>query len=305
MMDEVKPDIVALGLRWVDRHAELAIEAARRGIHIYMEKPFCRTLGEADAIIDALNRSHTKLVVCHPTRFSPVRDTVARLIKEGKIGKVLEYRARGKEDHRGGGEDLWVLGTHTIDLIRSFGGRPTWCFATLTQGGRPVTKTDIKPGNEGLGPLAGDSCQVMWGMPDGSIAHFGSHRNAGRRQSRYGLQIMGSDGVMEILEGPLAPCQILLDAAWSPGRTGAKWQRVTSGGIGVPEPIGDLGPQSRHIHAMKALTDAIENNTESQGGPKENRDNLEMIMAVFESVRQGRPVPLPISATDNPLSRLA
>ena len=41
-------------------------------------------------------------------------------------------------------------------LIQFFGGNPTWCFATLTEQGKRVEKTNVREGNEGLGPLAGD-----------------------------------------------------------------------------------------------------------------------------------------------------
>ncbi|MFK2836493.1 gfo/Idh/MocA family oxidoreductase, partial [Salmonella enterica subsp. enterica serovar Weltevreden] len=87
------------------------------------------------------------------------------MIASGKIGRVLELRGRGKEDAtRGGGEDLWVLGTHIMDLIRLFGGDPTWCFAQVLQGGRRVTKADVVEGNEGIGPLAGDAVNAMYGL---------------------------------------------------------------------------------------------------------------------------------------------
>ena len=69
---------------------------------------------------------------------SPTRPATARscrwsseLIRSGKLGQVLEFRARGKEDRRGGGEDLWVLGTHMLNLIHHFGGEPQWCFGTV------------------------------------------------------------------------------------------------------------------------------------------------------------------------------
>ena len=39
-------------------------------------------------------------------------------MQSGRLGDVLEVRARGKEDSRGGGEDLMVLGTHLFDLMR-------------------------------------------------------------------------------------------------------------------------------------------------------------------------------------------
>ncbi len=109
--------------------------------------------------------------------------------------------------------------------------------------------------------------------------------------------------MIEILEGPLAPCRILLDPSWtsrSPakGNTSPTWQPVTSAGIGVPEPL-KLGKQSRHTYAIKSLLDAIEQQKEPDGGMYENRDNLQMIMAVFESHRQGKPVKLPLTETEN------
>src|SRR3972149_264598 len=42
--------------------------------------------------------------------------------ERGGRGKVVAVRARGKEDPRGGGEDLMVLGTHMMDLMRFFVG---------------------------------------------------------------------------------------------------------------------------------------------------------------------------------------
>ena len=44
------------------------------------------------------------------------------LIEAGRIGQVLEIRARVKEDQRGGGEDLWVLGSHVLDLMADICG---------------------------------------------------------------------------------------------------------------------------------------------------------------------------------------
>ena len=56
-------------------------------------------------------------------------------VLSGAIGQLMELRGRGKEDRRGGGEDLWVLGTHVMDLIRTFGGQPGWCYASVQQDG--------------------------------------------------------------------------------------------------------------------------------------------------------------------------
>lgn len=156
MLDEVKPDIAAVGPRWIDQHHDMVMAAVERGIHVYMEKPFCRTLEEADAIVAACESKKVKLAIAHQTRWSPKLQTVSDVLQEGAIGDILELRGRGKEDRRGGGEDLWVLGSHIMNLIHYFGGSPRWCFATVLQDGEPVTKQHVAPGNEGIGALAGD-----------------------------------------------------------------------------------------------------------------------------------------------------
>lgn len=304
MLDEVKPDIVAICQRWIDRHCEMAVAAAERGIHIFMEKPFCRSLAEADRIIAACEKTHAALAVGHPTRFSPKLQTIKRLIDEGKLGRVLEYRGRGKEDRRGGGEDLWVLGTHVMDMIQSLAGEPKWCFAELTVDGRPVKHDDVAEGNEGLGPLAGDGVRALFGMADGSTATFYSYKNMAGRPSRYGLQIFGSRGILELLEGPLPSVKYLGDPSWCPARSGSQWQDVSSAGIGQAEPLGGSEYTSRYGQGIRQFLAAIEENRQPPGNMYEARVGVGMIAAVFESHRLGRPVALPLETRKNPLTLL-
>ena len=304
MIEKTRPDVVAICLRWLDEHAAMAVAAAERGIHVLMEKPMCRTLAEADRIVAACQKTGAKLAIAHPTRYSPRLAAVKRLIAEGKMGKVLEYRARGKEDRRGGGEDLWVLGTHVLDAIHALAGRPKWCFAHVTQDGQPVTRKHVHEGNEGIGPLAGDAVRAMYGMPDGSTAYFGSHRNAAGKPWRYALQVFGSRGIIEITEGTMPDVKYLGDPSWSPGRSGAGWQNVSSAGIARPEPL--TGPEyaARHTLAIRDLLAAVKEDRQPLGGPAAGRDVVEMIVSVFESHRLGRPATLPLENRENPLTML-
>jgi len=216
MLDEAKPDIVAIGPRWLDQHRDMVLAAAERGMHVYMEKPMCRTLEEADEIAAACEKHDIKLAVAHQTRYSPKLHVISDMIYDGRIGKVLELRGRGKEDGRGGGEDLWVLGSHVMNLMHHFGGEPNWCMANVTQGGQPVGKGHVADGPEGIGPLAGDSLSAMYGMNDGVTAYFASTRNMGAGK-RFGLQILGSEGIIEVLTGYLPAVNYLADPSWSPG----------------------------------------------------------------------------------------
>lgn len=302
LLDETKPDIVSIAPRWLDQHRDMVLAAAERGIHIYMEKPLCRTLAEADEMVAACEKNKVKCAVSHQTRYSPKLRVVKELISGGRLGDILELRGRGKEDQRGGGEDLWVLGSHVMNLIHYFGGEPQWCFAQVLAGGRRVTKADVKPGNEGIGPLAGEQVNAMYGLTDGMTAYFSSRRQAAG--NRFGLQIFGSQGIVEILTGHLPAVYFLADPAWSPGRSGKNWVPVSSAGIGQPEPLKDGGLLAGNILACQDLLSAIEDDRHPECSIYEARTTIEMIAAVFESHRLQTPVSVPLKNRLNPLTLL-
>jgi predicted dehydrogenase len=177
MLDEARPGIVTIGPRWLGQRHAMVLAAAERGVHVYLEKPMCQTLAEADQMVASCEKHNVKLAIAFPTRYSPILPVIRDIIDSGQIGQVLKYRARGKEDRRGGGEDLWVLGTHRFNLIHHFAGDPIWCFASVREGGEPIRKKDVKPGAEEIGLLAGDSVQACYRMADGATAYFNSNRS--------------------------------------------------------------------------------------------------------------------------------
>lgn len=305
MLATEKLDLVAICPRWVDQHHAMLMAAAEAGCHVYMEKPFCRTLKECDEVVEQLDMRHLKLGIAHVTQYSPVLDTVLSLIKSGEIGQILELRGRGKEDNRGGGEDLWVLGSHIFALMRSFGGgHPTSCSASVAQAGHPVTRADVKEGAEGIGPLTGDNIQARYAFPGEVFGHFASRRAMAGRPSRFALQVFGSKGVIEMTSGYLKPAHILRDSSWSPGRTGKSWEPITSAGIGKPEPRKDGSYEGGHVAAIKDLIQSIEGQRDTKCSAEDSRGIIEMIAAVFESHRLGGPVDMPLKTRVNPLTLL-
>jgi predicted dehydrogenase len=270
-----------------------------------MEKPLCRTIDEADQILHACHMTHAKLALAHTTRYSPVLARVRELINDGTIGKVLEFRGRGKEDARGGGEDLWVLGSHIMNLFTTLGGPPEWCFAKVSQNGRPITKSEVKPGNEGIGPLAGDDVRATYGLANGATATFQSTRNVAGNPSRFALQIYGTKGIIEIGTGYLPPAKLLVDSSWSPGRSGIGWKNISSAGVEQPEPLAKASANAGNVAAMNDLIDAIEQNREPLCSAEEARTTIAMILAVFESQRTGAPVSFPLSIKGNPLAGIS
>jgi predicted dehydrogenase len=304
MLEHEKLDIVAVCPRWIDQHHAMLTAAAEHGCHVYTEKPFCRTLAEADEVVRAFEMRHLKLAIAHIARYSPQLAIVKKLIADGGIGDVLEIRGRGKEDARGGGEDLWVLGSHALDLMRAIGGEARWCFARVTVGGRPVTKADVAEGNEGIGPLAGDGIEAMYRFENGATGTFSSHKNAGGRPSRFGLTIYGTKGVIEFPPGFLHPAFLLKESSWSAARTGGKWIPITSNGIGEPETRSDFDYRGALPVMTRDLLAAIEEDRQPQSGLEDARASVEMIAAIFESHRTGGPAEFPLKNRENPLTML-
>ena len=131
MLEKEKPQVVSVADRFLDPHRDMVVACARAGASVFLEKPMARTLAEADEMVKACETHHVKLAIAHQTRHSPRLARVKELIASGRLGDVLELRGRGKEDKRGGGEDLMTLGTHVLDLMRFLVGDARWAFAKL------------------------------------------------------------------------------------------------------------------------------------------------------------------------------
>jgi predicted dehydrogenase len=304
MLAKEKPQIVSVADRHLDAHAEMVVTCARAGASIFLEKPMARTLAESDAMIRACEMHHVKLAIAHQTRYSPRLQRVRELVAAGKLGDVLEMRARGKEDTRGGGQDLMVLGTHLMDLMRFLAGDATWCFARVHQGGRAAVKADIRQGGEGMGPVLGDRITANYGFPRGVQGTFATHKARHGAGQRFGLAVYGSRGVLQIGTGTLPAVHFLDDPSWWPGRSKVTWQEVSSAGLGKPEALRDGSLGAGNVLIVKDLIDAIARDRQPLGSMYDGRAALEMILAVYESHRLNRPVELPLKERSHPLARM-
>ena len=225
---------------------------------------------------------------------------IRELIEDGRIGDVLELRGRGKEDHRGGPEDLWVLGSHVFNLMHHLGGEPTWCSAAIRQGDAAATKADIRPGNEGVDRFLGDDLVATFGLAGRGTGFFGSRKGAAG--GRFGLQIFGSKGVIDVEFGYLPNAFLLEDPNWSPGRSGKEWQRITSAGVGKPEPLAEGGLDAGNDAIVTDLLEAIAEDREPECDMYEARTTIEMISAVFASHLAGKAVKIPLENRGDPLA---
>ncbi len=302
MLAKERPHIVSVAPRWLDCHRDMVLACAEHGCHVFLEKPMCQNLEQADEMIAALEEKNLKLAIAHQTRYSPALGHAKKAIDEGLLGDLLELRGRGKEDRRGGGEDLMVLGTHIMDLMRFFAGDPQWCFARVRAGQHPVTGSDVRDGAEGIGPLAGDEIHAMYGFGGVATGYFSTHRARHGASARFGLQVFGSKGILTTTTGAVPEVWLVEDPSWQPGRSKAPWKRISSEGLDRPEPLSD--PQHGYGNRLIALDliRAIETDSQPRGSMYDGRAALEMILAVYESHRLSAPARLPLRHRRHPLS---
>ncbi len=255
-------------------------------------------------MIAACEKHHVKLAIAHQTRYSPRIDRVKELIADGKLGEILELRGRGKEDNRGGGQDLMVLGTHIMDLMRFVAGDADWCNSRIRQGDKPAKPGDVREGGEGMGPVLGDQIHAEYGFAHGVVGAFDTHRAKFGVAKRFALQVYGSKGVLHLTTGSLPATYFCDDPSWMPGLGNAKWQEVTSNGLGKPETLKNGGLNQGNVWIAKDLMDAIEHDRQPRGSGYDGRAALEMVLAVYESYRQQRSVDLPLKNRKHPLAML-
>ncbi|MDQ0246399.1 putative dehydrogenase [Bacillus fengqiuensis] len=116
-------------------HAPVSIAALNAGVHVLCEKPMATSKEEAEAMIEAAEKSGKKLMIAHNQRFVKSHQKARQLIESGKIGKIYSFRTAfghgGPEGWSVDGKESWFfkkeqafigamgdLGVHKTDLLR-------------------------------------------------------------------------------------------------------------------------------------------------------------------------------------------
>lgn len=182
----------------VDHYVPLKA-ALERGLHVFCEKPVSSELSEIDELCSLAEKNHCLAGVAHLARYSKVFCTIKRCIDAGMIGTPLTFYGRGKEDERGGGEDLLVLGTHILDIGCMLFGMPESLFAEVYQSGRPLRHGDLLPVSEPIGLVAGDNIFAHFHFPNMVDGIFQSRRGLySGKQVRMGVTVVGTDGMLSM-----------------------------------------------------------------------------------------------------------
>lgn len=131
MFNEVDAIVVATP-PW--QHTPVTVDAAKRKIHVFCEKPFSANLEDADAMISAADATGIVLMVGQVLRFYPVHVLGKRMVDDGVIGDIVyietdycgTYSGPRKKPDSWFGKMGGLLenGIHKADLINWFAGVP-------------------------------------------------------------------------------------------------------------------------------------------------------------------------------------
>jgi UDP-N-acetylglucosamine 3-dehydrogenase len=135
-------------------HAPVAIEAARAGRHVLVEKPLASTLTEADAMIEAAQAAGVVLMVAENVRFHATYQAVASRLQQGILGELFLLRiAREHNEWSYLRERPWFLtdqdagimlsgGVHDLELMRMLGGEAEHIYAVQGPKSIPEMQAD-------------------------------------------------------------------------------------------------------------------------------------------------------------------
>ena len=293
MLEKETLDIVSVCPRLTSEHVAMVTACLEAGCHVYSEKPMTSTLADGDIIVETAKAHGLKVAVAHQAVYLPATHAIRQMLKDGKIGTIQAIYASGKQDRRGGGEDMIVLGTHLFNMMRFFVGDVAWMQSHVTKDGKEVVYGGDHEPTEPVGAVAGDCINSYFAFKNGISGFFQSRKDQAG-SGRYGMEIVGTEGIFS-LRGDVAnrlmvyPYPVLL-----PSNPDQEWEAIDL----------DSTPFSRGNElAIRDLIDAVENDRKPISAAKDAVAALEMILGAYESQLSGERVPFPIANREHPLSR--
>ncbi len=309
MLDEQQPDIVIVPTQ-APMHYRPTIAAAKRGIHVFCEKPIALNLIQADDMVETCDRHNVKFAINHIKRASPYNRHVLSLIDKGDIGEVVLLKATDKGGRKAG-NSLMEMGTHLYDWLRLFGGDVEWVHAHLVQlDGGESTVDDIKHTQEvhsydrDAGLVLGERGHAAFRFKNGIHADVQFLAQPQTNDNGYGIDIIGTEGRIAVRESVGTTMFIHKGQHKTPADV---WEQVhlreeELDEQGNPRDKGSVRLLLQRL-MLRDLIEAIQIDREAFASGRDGRDCLEMIHATWESHRQRARVYLPLTPREHPLER--
>lgn len=195
-----------------DSHAEIAVKALDRGLHVLCEKPMAVTLEGAEKMVEAARKNGRILMIGQNQRLNGTHQRAHELIRKGEIGKVISFETvfahSGPETWSvDPGKNTWFfdkkkavmgamadLGIHKTDLIRFL------LDDDIASVDAKIVTLD-KRGADGSLIAVDDNAFVIYEMKSGAVGTLrASWTNYGPENNS--TVIYGSEGVMSIFLNP-------------------------------------------------------------------------------------------------------
>jgi predicted dehydrogenase len=204
-----------------DAHAEIAIAAAEAGKHVLCEKPLARTADEAGAMRDAVVRAGVTNMVAFNYRRTPAVALARKLIDDGTIGAVRNFRGtylqdwsndpdlplswRFRRDVAGSGA-LGDIGTHVIDFARYLAGEITAVSAVAQRyiddrpvpenGADQLARAQKLTGGRREPVDVDDEVMMLLRFENGAVGSIEATRAAHGRKNHLAFELHGELGTL-------------------------------------------------------------------------------------------------------------
>jgi predicted dehydrogenase len=200
-------------------HAEIAIEAAKAGKHIFCEKPFTISVKEAEQVLEAVRRTSIKHMIGFTYRRVPAIGLAKNLIESGRLGRIYHWRAVYLQDWImdpqfpriwklnkaiAGSGSHHELNSHLIDLALYLVGRMTRVVGMeqtfIKQRPAPAETEKLSTmltakGSSGLEPVDVDDATLFLArFANDAVGTFEATRFAAGRRNHNRIEVNGSKG---------------------------------------------------------------------------------------------------------------
>ena len=275
-------------------HARHAVEIAKAGRHIVVEKPMALTLEDADAMIDAADRAGVRLFVVKQNRFNVPVVKARQALDAGRLGRLVlgTVRVRWCRDQKYYDQDAWrgtwaqdggVIAnqaSHHVDMLGWFMG--------------PVESVHARALRALVDIEAEDTAVATLRFRNGALGIVEATNAARPKDLEGSLSVLGATGAVEI--GGFAVNKI---RHWQFATPLAEDTEVMERFSVNPPNVYGFGHQAYYEHVVNCMANGVPALVDGHEG----RASLELVAALYESMASGQEVSLPLKIKHSRLGR--
>lgn len=268
-------------------HARIALDCIDAGINIIVEKPMAMSIADANEIISRSNLKDVKVAACHQNRFNVAVQQMRNALEEGRFGKLshgsVHVRWNRNRDYysqapwRGtwaqDGGALMNQCIHGIDLLR-------WMMGDEIEEVYGVTKQQFHNYLE-----CEDIGMALVKFKNGAIGTIEGTTNVYPKNLEETLYLFGKKGTVK-LGGKSTNAIDVWDFADI--RTDDEQYKGY-----LEQTLNVYG--NGHTSLFADMVDAIKNDHKPYVDAVAGRNALELVLAVYLSCAEGRPIKLPLT----------